>query len=44
VTYRSPHEIMEEIAALDVEGARMLANIRTLLRKSPKRFSRTFVD
>ncbi len=31
ITHRIPQEIMEEIAALDVESAEMLANIRALL-------------
>ena len=31
VTHRSPQEIMDEIAALDVESAEVLANIRALL-------------
>ena len=32
VIHRSPQEIMEEIAALDVESAEVLGNIRALLR------------
>ena len=31
VTHRSPQDIMDEIAALDAEGAEVLANIRALL-------------
>jgi len=31
VTYRSPEDIMDEIAALDAESAEVLANIRELL-------------
>jgi type I restriction enzyme M protein len=31
VTHRSPREIIDEIAALDVESARVLASVRTLL-------------
>ena len=31
VTHRSPQDIMDEIAALDAESAKVLANIRGLL-------------
>lgn len=31
VTHRSPQEIMDEIAALDAESAKVLGNIRALL-------------
>jgi type I restriction enzyme M protein len=31
VIHRSPHEIMDEIAALDAESAEVLGNIRALL-------------
>ena len=31
VTHRSPQDIMDEIAALDVECAEVLGNIRALL-------------
>ena len=31
VVHRSPHEIMDEIAALDAESTEVLANIRSLL-------------
>ncbi len=31
VTHRSPHEIMDEVAALDSESAEVLANVRALL-------------
>ncbi|MFM8422130.1 MAG: hypothetical protein ACKOEQ_18655, partial [Verrucomicrobiota bacterium] len=32
VTHRSPQEIMDEIAALDAEGAQVLEKIRGLLK------------
>ena len=32
VAHRSPQEIMEEIAALDGESAKVLGNIKTLLK------------